>query len=188
MLVQYWTTTSPAAKADMATLKEMWNKYGRSLAIVGVSLDNDVKDLNAYLGENPLPWPQIFEDGGLDSRPANALGILTIPTMILLDQEGKAVNRNVSTTELESEIKKLPAVSDPPGECEGVDLLDHHRQDRSGELLRTVEDDDLIARGPADQLHASLAGRCRLRPSSRPSPLSRRFATLLGPSTRTSTV
>ena len=107
VLVQYWTTTSPAARADMATLKEMWNKYGRSLAIVGVSLDNDVKNLNAYLGENPLPWPQIFEDGGLDSRPANALGILTIPTMILLDQEGKAVNRNVSTTELESEIKKL---------------------------------------------------------------------------------
>ena len=107
VLVQYWTTTSPAAKADMATLKEMWNKYGRSLAIVGVSLDNDVKDLNAYLGDNPLPWPQIFEEGGLDSRPANALGILTIPTMILADQEGKVVNRNVSTTELESEIKKL---------------------------------------------------------------------------------
>ena len=102
-----WTTTSPVAKADMATLKEMWNKYGRSLAIVGVSLDNDVKDLNAYLGDNPLPWPQIFEEGGLDSRPANALGILTIPTMILADQEGKVVNRNVSTTELESEIKKL---------------------------------------------------------------------------------
>ena len=58
----------------MATLKELWNKYGRSLAIIGVSLDNNVKDLNAYLAENPLPWPQIFEEGGLDSRPANALG------------------------------------------------------------------------------------------------------------------
>ena len=85
----------------------MWNKYGRSLAVVGVSLDNDAKDLDAYLAENPLPWPQIFEDGGLDSRPANMLGVLTIPTMILIDQDGKVVNRNVSTTELESEIKKL---------------------------------------------------------------------------------
>jgi hypothetical protein len=107
VLVQYWTTNSPAAKADMATLKEMWNKYGKSLAIVGVSLDGDVKDLNAYLADNPLPWPQIFEEGGLDSQPANSLGILTIPTMILLDQDGKVVNRNVSTTELEAEIKKL---------------------------------------------------------------------------------
>ncbi len=91
----------------MATLKEMWNKYGRSLAIIGVSLDHDVKDLNAYLAENPLPWPQIFEEGGLDSRPANAMGILTVPTMILVDQQGKVVNRAVSTVDLEAELKKL---------------------------------------------------------------------------------
>ena len=79
----------------MATLKELWNKYGRSFAIIGVSLDNNVKDLNAYLAENPLPWPQIYEEGGLDSRPANVLGILTVPTMILVDQQGKVVNRNI---------------------------------------------------------------------------------------------
>ncbi len=85
----------------------MWNKYGRSLAIIGVSLDHNVKDLNAYLAENPLPWPQIFEEGGLDNRPANALGILTVPTMILVDQQGKVVSRAVSIVDLEAELKKL---------------------------------------------------------------------------------
>ena len=49
------------------------------------------KDLDAYLKEHPLPWPQIFEKGGLDSRPANELGILTVPTMILIDGNGKVV-------------------------------------------------------------------------------------------------
>ena len=88
VLIQYWATWSAPAKADMATLKELWNKYGRSFVIIGVSLDNNVKDLNAYLAENPLPWPQIYEEGGLDSPPANALGILTVPTMILVDQQG----------------------------------------------------------------------------------------------------
>ncbi len=107
VLIQYWATWCAPAKNDMATLKEMWNKYGRSLAIIGVSLDNNVKDLNAYLAENPLPWPQIFEEGGLDSRPANALGILTVPTMILVDQEGKVVKRAVSIVDLETELKKL---------------------------------------------------------------------------------
>ena len=107
VLIQYWATWCGPAKADMATLKEMWNKYGRSLAIIGVSLDNNVKDLNAYLAENPLPWPQIFEEGGLDSRPANALGILTVPTMILVDQQGKVVSRAVSIVDLEAELKKL---------------------------------------------------------------------------------
>jgi thiol-disulfide isomerase/thioredoxin len=107
VLVQYWATWSGPAKADMPTLKELWNKYGRQFTIIGVSLDNNVKDLNAYLGENPLPWPQIFEEGGLDSRPANVLGILTVPTMILVDQQGKVVSRNIAAAEVEAELKKL---------------------------------------------------------------------------------
>ncbi len=107
VLVQYWATWSAPSKNDMATLKELWNKYGRSFTIVGVSLDNNAKDLNAYLAENPLPWPQIFEPGGLDSRPANLLGILTVPTMILIDPQGKVLSRNIATADLETELKKL---------------------------------------------------------------------------------
>ena len=106
-LIQYWATWSNPAKADMATLKELSRKYGRSLAVIGVSLDNDVEDLNAYLAENPLPWPQIYEQGGLDSRPANVLGILTVPTMILVDRQGKVVDRNIAIADLESQVKKL---------------------------------------------------------------------------------
>ena len=66
-----------------------------------------MKDLNAYLADNPLPWPQIFEPGGLDSRPANVLGILTVPTMILVDQQGKVVSRNIAAADLETELKRL---------------------------------------------------------------------------------
>lgn len=107
VLIQYWASWSGPAKADMPALKELWNKYGRKFTIIGVSVDSNVKDLNEYLAENPLPWPQIFEEGGLDSRPANVLGILTVPTMILVDQQGKVVNRNVSAADLEAELKKL---------------------------------------------------------------------------------
>ena len=107
VLIQYWATWSGPAKADMATLKELWNKYGRSFTIIGVNLDNSVKDLSGYLAENPLPWPQIYEEGGMDGRPANVLGILTVPTMILVDQQGKVVDRNVSIADLESQLKKL---------------------------------------------------------------------------------
>jgi len=107
VLIHYWASWSTPAKNDMALLKEFWNKYGRQLAIIGVNLDNNAKDLNAYLAENPLPWPQIHEPGGLDSRPANALGILTVPTTLLVDQQGKVVDRNAFVSEVEPEIKKL---------------------------------------------------------------------------------
>jgi len=107
VLVQYWATWCEPAKADMATLKELVKKYGGSFAVIGVSLDSDVKELSAYLAQARLPWPQIYEEGGLDSRPANQMGILTLPTMILVDQQGKVVNRNIQTAEIDAELKKL---------------------------------------------------------------------------------
>ena len=73
--------------------------------LVGVS--NVIQLEVAYLADNPLPWPQIYEEGGLDSRPANQLGILTLPTMLLVDAEGKVVNRNIQIGDVENEVKKL---------------------------------------------------------------------------------
>ena len=71
------------------------------------ALSRRLENPPAYLAENPLPWPQIYEEGGLDSPPANALGILTVPTMILVDQQGRVVNRNIQTADIEGELKKL---------------------------------------------------------------------------------
>jgi len=107
VLIQYWATWCEPAKADMPALKELVNKYRGQFRVIGVSLDSRLADLKAYLQENPLPWPQIFEEGGLDSRPANQLGILTVPTMILVGPDGKVVNRNISVAELDKELKTI---------------------------------------------------------------------------------
>lgn len=107
VVIQYWATWCEPAKADMETLKRLLEKFGAKLAIVGVNLDADAQQLRKFLAEKQLPWPQIFEEGGLDSRPANQLGILTLPTMILVDQEGRVVDRNIQTANLEEAIGKL---------------------------------------------------------------------------------
>jgi len=108
VLVQYWASWCEPCKTDMATLKDLLAKYGRyGFSIIGVNLDSSLEQMAAYLAESRLPWPQIFEEGGLDSRPANELGILTLPTMILVDQQGKVVNRNIHVAELDRELKKL---------------------------------------------------------------------------------
>lgn len=108
VLIQYWATWSEACKADMAALKALLSKYARSgFQIIGVNLDIRLEDMSAYLAETPVSWPQVFEEGGLDSRPANQLGILTLPTMLLVDQQGKVVDRNIQVAELDGELKKL---------------------------------------------------------------------------------
>ncbi|MBI2827047.1 MAG: redoxin domain-containing protein [Planctomycetia bacterium] len=108
VLIQYWATWCEPAKIDLAQIKEMQAKYGKDgLAILGVSLDAKPEDLVDYLKQNRLPWPQIFEPGGLDSRLANEMGILTLPTMILVGKDGRVVNRGIHITELEREVGNL---------------------------------------------------------------------------------
>jgi thiol-disulfide isomerase/thioredoxin len=108
VLMQFWATWCEPCKADMAILKDLLGKYGRSgFAVIGVSLDSRTRDLADYLAQNRLPWPQVYEEGGLDSRPANSFGILTVPTMILVDRNGRVVSRNIRAADLESELKKL---------------------------------------------------------------------------------
>jgi thiol-disulfide isomerase/thioredoxin len=108
VLIHYWATWCEPCKVDIALLKELQTKYGKDgFALVGVSLDSESEELVDYLKRNRLPWPQLFEPGGLDSRYANELGILTLPTMILIDDTGKVVNRGIHITEVDHELKKL---------------------------------------------------------------------------------
>jgi thiol-disulfide isomerase/thioredoxin len=108
VVIHYWATTCEPCKVDIAQLKELQTKYGKdSFALVGISLDHTAQELVDYLKRNKLPWPQLFEPGGLDSRYANEMGILTLPTMLLIDDKGKVVNRGVHITELDNELKSL---------------------------------------------------------------------------------
>lgn len=106
VLVHYWASWSGPCQEDLAELKELHSKYARDgLILISISLDRDKEDLYNFLKENRLPWIQIYESGGLDSRLANEMGILTLPTMILLDDKGKVVDRNVHISQLETELK-----------------------------------------------------------------------------------
>ncbi len=108
VLVHYWATWCEPCKTDFAQLKELQNRYGKAgFTLIGVNLDTNVNDALEYLSKNRLPWSQLWEPGGLDSRMANEMGILTLPTMILVDDKGKVINRNVHITELENDLKSV---------------------------------------------------------------------------------
>lgn len=108
VVIQYWASWCEPCKADMTVLKDLAIRYGKKgFQVIGVNLDSSLQEMKSYLTQNPLPWKQIHEKGGLDSRPANELGIHTLPTMILVDQKGRVVNRNIHVAELDTELRKL---------------------------------------------------------------------------------
>jgi thiol-disulfide isomerase/thioredoxin len=108
VLVQYWSTNCEPCKADMVQLREVLAKHKRDgFEVIGVNLDSRKSDLIAFLRANKYPWPQIFEEGGLDSPLANSMGILTLPTMLLIDKQGRVVNRSIHISEVEREVGAL---------------------------------------------------------------------------------
>jgi thiol-disulfide isomerase/thioredoxin len=108
VLVHYWATWCEPCKVDIAQIRELHAKYGpKKLTVVGIALDTDTQQLGKYLQAKPIPWPQLHEPGGLDGRLAEELGVLTLPTMLLVDAEGKVVDRNVVITDLERKLDAL---------------------------------------------------------------------------------
>ena len=109
VLVVFWASWASPVKHDLPELIKVYEKYhGRGLQIIGVDLDNERGELDAFLKEHQLAWPQIFEAGGMESRLAVEYGIISLPTMFLVDAEGKVVNRNLRTSaEVDRQLEKL---------------------------------------------------------------------------------
>jgi hypothetical protein len=94
---------------------ELYAKYGGDkFEVIGVPLDSSKDEVVNYIKEQKLPWKEIFEPGGFDSRLAVEMGVISLPLMVLVDDKGNAVNANVMTAELEAELKKVlgPRVAD----------------------------------------------------------------------------
>lgn len=108
VLIQYWATWCGPCKEDMQHIKDALAKYGKDgFTVISISLDKDREEVAGFLRSHSLPWTHIYEKGGLDSRLANELGVLTLPTMLLVDQDGKVVNRSINAGELDRELKAL---------------------------------------------------------------------------------
>lgn len=106
VLVHYWSTDCEPCKVDLAQIRELQGRYGpKKFGVVGVALDGDKAKLTRFLQAKPLPWPQLHEPGGLDSRLAEEYGVLALPTMMLVDAKGNVIDRNVSITELERKLE-----------------------------------------------------------------------------------
>jgi len=107
VLVHYWATWADTGLPDLATIKSVLGKYGKDFYAVGVNLDNNSKEAIDYVRKEKLSWPQLYEQGGMDSPLATNLGVLTLPTMILVGKDGRVINRNINAGELDAELKKL---------------------------------------------------------------------------------
>ena len=105
-LVHYWTTWS-SPEGDMAQVAALQQKYRGKLQVIGVNLDADVAAAKSLAAKSRAGWEHLYDEQGLDGDRATSLGVINLPLMLLVDDRGRVVNRNLTAGELETELRRV---------------------------------------------------------------------------------
>ena len=85
--------------------KQIYKDNG--LEIVGVSLDTDSAKWISGIQQWGMPWPQMSDLKGWKSQAIEPYAIRSIPHLILIDQNGTIVARNIKASTLDELLEKL---------------------------------------------------------------------------------
>jgi len=95
VLIDFWATWCPPCVEEAPELVATYEKFkDQGFTIVGISLDEDKGALEKFTTENKMTWPQFFDGQGWENEMAKRFKIQTVPTMWLLDREGKLIDAN----------------------------------------------------------------------------------------------
>ena len=109
VVVDFWATWCGPCVAEMPAMKQIYAQYhDKGVEFIGVSLDDSKEDggldsLTKFVKEKDIAWPQYYE-GAKDF--ATSWGVTQIPTMFLVDQDGKLVSIDAGG-KLETLLPKL---------------------------------------------------------------------------------
>ncbi len=108
VLVIFWATWCQPCTEDLPQVKALYQQYrAKGFEIVGVNLDSQKAGIAPYIAQHGNSWQHIAEPGGLEGRIAIDFGIISVPTMFLVDQQGKVVSNSTSIEDLKEQLPKI---------------------------------------------------------------------------------
>lgn len=93
-VIDLWATWCTACEQERPKLERLRAAYGaQGLRVIGLNVGESASVVTAYLGENRVSYP-IYLDP--DFRLADALGEKRLPTILVVEPDGRIVHRSPS--------------------------------------------------------------------------------------------
>ncbi|MCH8047562.1 MAG: redoxin family protein [Planctomycetes bacterium] len=122
VLVDYWATWCGPCIQELPNVLENYKRYHKhGFDVLAISLDGDApgdrETVKKFIADRKIPWKTLFNDkpgtGGWEHPMVNYYGIMGIPSVILVDKQGKVISLNARGPELgELLAKHLGPVDD----------------------------------------------------------------------------
>jgi len=105
VIVDFWATWCGPCVRELPNVKAVYEKHkDRGFDILGISLDQDQEALADFLQKNQIPWQTLAGDG--TQEIAQKYGVRGIPTVMLIDREGKVLGVAHRIDQLLPELEK----------------------------------------------------------------------------------
>ncbi len=100
-LLEFWATWCGPCLQQIPDWKNIYRKFSKNdITIIGIALERtkETKSLNKFIQKEKIKWKNIVDLKGIES---SKLLIREIPSNILINNDGKIIQRNITPNELE---------------------------------------------------------------------------------------
>lgn len=104
VLIDFWASWCAPCRREIPNLKNLYAKYGsKGFQIISISRDKNAEDWKKAIEEEQLIWPNFLDESGV----AKLYKVRAIPTMYLVDADGRIVAENVRGEALAEKVAEL---------------------------------------------------------------------------------
>ncbi|TRZ75211.1 MAG: TlpA family protein disulfide reductase [Deltaproteobacteria bacterium] len=91
VLLIFLTTWCPTCRSEIPHYKDIYETYGqRGLEVVGIDIEEPKNRVSQFAAKNQIPYKTLLDEKG---RVASAYDIVGIPTMVLINKDGRVLTR-----------------------------------------------------------------------------------------------
>lgn len=108
VVVDFWASWCRDCRADIPAMKEAFSKYGTKVVFLGVSFDDNKEAWTNTVSQQGLGWTQVSELKKMkETVVAPLYKIGWIPTMYVIDPQGKVVLATVMVEKMTAKLAEI---------------------------------------------------------------------------------